>query len=65
MEPTEESSSNFLPVDWTSGKSTIKLVPGAVLQEEKLLLGPSMYKLPHQQLTRASTDEELGCFDLQ
>ena len=43
MEQTNEACSNFLPVAWTSEKQAIKLVPGAVLEKEKLIFSEAMY----------------------
>ena len=55
MQPTEESSSNFFPVDLTSNKQSLKLIPGAILEKEKLILGDGMYSGDEYRLKRAQS----------
>ena len=40
----EEASSNFLPVDWSTAKDSIKLVKGASLGTEQLIFSGGMYE---------------------
>ena len=58
MKPTEEASSNFLPADLTSDKQRLKLIKGAILKREKIILSEGMYRDDEYRMRRASANSQ-------